>query len=195
MSTTLAPFGFRPVRHPSGSINARAYKVVDAAQAAYGTAIYQGAPVVLETTGMINVAAAGADWLGVMQGVEYTDATGKPVKANFLPATPTGITNVVFYIVDDPDTVFEVQSEATIAGTAIGDQFTTFSATYTAASGSASTGLSTAALTGTLAGAGVQGMATILGFSGYPDNAVGDSYPIVQVQIARPQFRAVKVAI
>lgn len=192
---TLAPFGFRAAYHPNGLIRARAYKVVDTAQAAYGTAIYQGAPVIFETTGMVNVAAAGANWLGIMQGVSYIAADGKPTQANYLPATPTGITNVVFYIIDDPDTVFEVQSEATIAGTAIGDQFTTFSATYTAASGTASTGRSTCALTGTLAGAGAQGMATILGFSNDPKNAVGDSYPIVQVQIARPQFRPLIVAV
>lgn len=196
MSSTLAPFGFRAAFHPSGKIIPKQYAVVDATQAAYGTAIYQGAPVVLTTNGTINVAAAGADWLGVMNGVEYIDALGKPTVSNYLPATPTGITQVKFYILDDPLIVYEVQCGSTIAtAAALGDQPTTFDATYTAASGSASTGLSSCAFSGTLAGAAAQGMARIVDIGRQVDNAWGDTYPIIQVQNARHQYVAVKVAI
>lgn len=196
MSTTLAPFGFRAAYNPSGTIRPRAYKLVDATQAAYGTALYKGAPVMMVTDGSIAVAAAGSDWLGVLDGFEYTDANGKPVKAGYLPASPTGITNVVAFIIDHPDTVYEVFAGGTaVANTAIGDQLTTFHATYTTSSGSTYTGQSTCAFTGVLAGAGVQGMATVLGIGQYADNAWGDTNIILQVQNARPQFRAVKVAI
>lgn len=194
---TLAPFGFRPAYHFGGGIiRPNRYDVVDATQAAYGTALYQGAPVVLNTNGTINVAAAGADWLGVFQGVEYVDANGKPTVANFLPATPTGITKVQIYVIDDPMVVFDVQCGATIAtAAAIGDQPTTFDATYTAASGSTATGLSTAAFSGTLAGAAAQGMARIVGLNRDVANAWGDTYPVIQVMNARHQYVAVKVAI
>lgn len=196
MSASLAPFGFRPAYHPSGTLRARAYKLVDATQAAYGTALYKGAPVVMATTGVLNVAAAGADWLGVLEGFEYIDSAGKPTKAPFLPASPTGITEVWAYVYDDPDVVYEVQAGGTaVANTAIGDQLTTFHATFTTSSGVPATGQSTCAFTGVLAGAGVQGMAKVLGIGLYADNAWGDTNIVLQVQNARPQLSAVKVAI
>jgi hypothetical protein len=197
MSTTLAGFGLRPAYHPSGIIRPRAYKVVDATQAGYATALYKGIPVKLVTDGSIAQATEGADWLGVLEGVEYTDASGKPTKAPYLPASPTGITNVVFYVIDDPDTVYDVQCSAAVANTAIGDQLTTFSNTAgsTEADGSTATGTSAMAMSGTLAGAGVQGLMTVVGLTLTQDNAWGDTYTIVQVRNARHQFNAVKVAI
>lgn len=196
MPATLAPFGFRAVYHPSGAVRPRQYTVVDATQAAYATPIYRGAPVVWNTNGSLNVAAAGADWLGVFDGVEYNDANGKPVTSNFWPGTTTGATLIKLYVIDDPLVVYEVQCGATLTSPiVIGDQLTTFDATYTAASGSSATGLSTAAFSGTLAGAGAQGMARILDFGRQVDNAFSDTYPIVQVQNARPQYVALKVAI
>lgn len=197
MSATLSGFGLRPAYHPSGTIRPRAYKVVDATQAGYATALFKGLPVTLVTDGSIARAAEGADWLGVMEGVEYTDAAGKPTKAPNLPASQTGITNVVFYVIDDPETVFDVQCSAAVANTAIGDQLTTFSNTAgsTEADGSTAIGISKMAMSGVLAGAGVQGLMRIVGLSGGVDNDWGDANTIVQVKNARPQFSAVKVAI
>jgi hypothetical protein len=197
MTASLAGFGLRPAYHPSGVIRPRAFKVVDATQAAYASVLYKGVPVKLVTDGSIAQATEGADWLGVMDSVEYTAADGKPTKAPYLPASPTGITNVVFYVVDDPATVFEVQCSAAVANTAIGDGLTTFSNTagYTEADGSTATGMSKMAMSGTLAGAGVQGMMTVLGLAGQIDNTWSDTYPIVQVKNARPQLAAVKLAV
>jgi len=196
MSATLAPFGFRPAYHPSGIIRQTQYTVVDATQAAYATPMYKGSPVVWNTNGSLNIAAAGADWLGVFAGVEYVDVYGKPTMSNFWPGTLTGATQIRFYVWDDPLIVHAVQCGATVtSAAAIGDQLTTFDATYTAASGSTATGLSTAAFSGTLAGAGAQGMARIIDFYRAVDNAFSDTYPIVLVQNARPQYVALKVAI
>ena len=61
--------------------------------------------------------------------------------------------------------------------------------------GSTSTGLSAATLSATLAGAGVQAQWRIVGFAGYVDNTPGDAFTIVQVQLARSQYVANKVAI
>lgn len=197
MSTTLAPFGLRAAYHPSGTIRPRAYKVVDATQAAYATALFKGAPVVLATDGSIAVAASTAAWLGVFDGCEYTDANGKPTKAPNLPASQTGITNVVMYVIDDPDVVYEVQCSTTaVANTAVGDQLLGYDVgTYTASSGSTRSGQSTFAFTGALSGAGVQGNALVLGIAGQVNNAFGDAYTIVQVRNSRPQLGAVNVAI
>lgn len=197
MSATLSGFGLRPAYHPSGTIRPRAYKVVDATQAAYATALYKGIPVKLVTDGSIAQATEGADWLGVLEGVEYTDAAGKPTKAPYLPASPTGITNVVFYVLDDPHTLFDVQCSAAVANTAIGDQLTTFSNTGGSqeSDGSTAIGISKMAMSGVLAGAGNQGLMAIVGLSGGVDNAWGDAYTIVQVRNARHQYNAVKVAV
>jgi hypothetical protein len=197
MSATNNPFGFRAAYHYSGGvIRPTMYTVVDATQAAYATSIYNGAPVVWNTNGSLNVAAAAADWLGVFAGCEYTDSTGKPVNLSYWPGTTTGATNIRLYVLDDPNIIYEVQCTTTLTSAiCIGDQLTTFDGTYTAGSGSSTTGQSTAAFSGVLAGAGVQGMARIIGAGRQVDNAFSDSYPIVQVQNARHQYVAVKTAI
>ncbi len=195
MSTTLAPFGFRAAYHPSGTIRTRQFTVIDATQASYGTAFYAGAPVKLVTDGSMAVGAAGGDILGILDSIEFIDDQGVPRKDGYLKATPTGYTQIVFNVLDDPDMVFEVQVEAQLAATSVGDALTTFSSTYTAATGSTYTHKATTACTAALAGAGTQGLFTVLGLAKYSDNAWADSYPIVQVKIARPQLAAVRVAI
>jgi hypothetical protein len=131
-----------------------------------------------------------------MSGVEYIDSTGKPTNLAYWPGTLTGATQIRIYVLDDPNLIFEVQCTTTLTSPiCIGDQLTTFDGTYTAGSGSATTGQSTAAFSGTLAGAGVQGMARIIGAGRQVDNSFADAFPIVQVQNARHQFVAVKVAI
>ena len=196
MSTTLAPFGLRPAYNPSGTIRPRAYTLA-AGQASYGTALYKGAPVSLATDGTMIIAAGTTNaWLGVLEGFEYIDAYGKPTKAPFLPATPAGITNVVAYVIDDPDTVFEVQCGTTaVAITAVGAQLTAPDGTYGFASGNTATGNSTFAFSGAVVAAGAQGMVTVLGLAPRVDNEWGDAYTILHVQNSNPLFRAAKVAI
>jgi hypothetical protein len=198
MTTAVQTFGLRPVFHPSGLDRATPYLVVDATQAAYGTALYKYAPVTWVTSGQINVAAASTtNWLGVMAGVDYTDSNGKFVQANFLPATPTGATNIRIWVWDDPAIVYDAGFEATgaaLTNTMILDQ-ANFGGTSTTASGSTTTGLSSCGLATTLAGAGVQGQVRILGIAPNVDNAIGDVGLIVRVQNANPQTVAPKVAI
>ena len=198
MSSAVQTFGLRPVFHPSGLDRATPYKVVDATQAAYGTQLFKYAPVTWITSGQINVAAASTtNWLGVFAGVEYTDANGRFVQANTLPATPTGATNITIWVWDDPAIVYEAGFEATAASLTnamLLDQ-ANFGATFTTASGTALTGLSTCGLSTSLAGAGTQGQVRILGTAPYPDNNIGDVGLIVRVQIANAQTVAPKTAI
>lgn len=78
--------------------------------AASATAIYQGDPVKMLSTGTIGVAAAGDVLLGSLNGIFYTDAsTKKPVYANHLDASNTA-TDIVGFISDDPYERFEIQS-------------------------------------------------------------------------------------
>lgn len=189
MSLIAAPFGFRPAYGVNGQPRAQQYTIAGA----YGTAIYKGSMVTLNTNGTITIAAAAADFLGVFQGVEYVDATGKPTYSNFWPAAQAIQSGSVprAYVWSDPETVFEVQANGSVAQTAIGDQ----SDVVNVGTGSAQTGLSTSALNSTLAGAGAQGQWKIIAISPYPDNIAGDPFTIVQVQMARSQFVANKVAV
>lgn len=191
MSATLAGFGLRPVYHPSGIDRASVYTIA----AAYNTAIYKGSPVTLNTNGTITIGAAAADFLGAFAGVEYVDVTGKPTYSNYWPASHTVLsgTTSTAYVYDDPNIVYEIQCDGSVAQTAIGDQADFTSATV--ASGSTSTGISSSTMSASLAGAGVQGQLRIVGFGLAPDNAVGDAYTVVRVTNARSQFVAVKVAI
>lgn len=186
MSATSAPFGFRPAYNPIGLERAKPYTIASA----YGTAIYKNAPVILNTNGTVVVGTAAADILGVFAGVEYTDATGK---RNYSPYWPAGTvaTDIVAWVYDDPNEVYEVQANGAVAQTAIGDQ----ADCVNPGTGSAATGLSSSGLSSSLAGAGVQAQFRIIGFAKDVDNVPGDAYTIVQVQIARHQFIANKVAI
>jgi len=189
MSATNSPFGFRPVDHPTGNARAKVYQIASG----YATTLYKGTMVTLNTSGTITISAAAADFLGIFMGCEYVDSTGKPTVSNFWPASTTVLsgTTVTAYVLDDEDTEFEVQSDGSVAQTAIGDQADVTSV----GTGSTSTGLSTSTLNSTLVGAGVQGQWRIIGFGQAPDNAVGDAFTVVRVKMARSQYRANKTAI
>lgn len=183
-----APFGFRPAYHPTGMLRATAYAIASA----YGTAIYKGDPVILNTNGTIVAGTAAADLLGVFHGVEYVDPTGKPTVSNFWPAGTAVLSgsDVRAWVYDDPATVYDVQANGSVAATAIGDQ-----ADVVTAAGDAQTGLSKAVLNSTLVGVGIQGQFRIVGFNLDQGNAAGDSFTVVQVKLARHQYVANKVAI
>lgn len=189
MSANLAPFGFRPAYHPSGLDRAAKFTIAGG----YGSVIYKNMPVILNTNGTIVQGTAAADLLGVFAGVEFIDGTGRPVLSNYWPAAQavqSGSVPVAWVYVD-PAIVYEVQADGSIPQTAIGDQADVSNVT----AGSASTGLSAATLSSSLAGAGVQAQFRIVGFGQQVDNLPGDAYTIVQVQLARQQFVANKVAV
>lgn len=185
MSATLAPFGFQPVWHPTGLDRGIAYTIAST----YGTSIYKYDPVLLNTNGTITIGGTTGDLLGVFNGVEYTDATGKPTWSNYWPAATTA-TAITAWVWVDPQIVYQVQANGTVASTAVGDQANT--GTY---AGSTSTGLSATPLSSSLAGNGVQAQWRIVGLAPYADNAWGDAYTVLWVQIAQQQYTSNKVAV
>lgn len=189
MSTTSAPFGFRPAYHPTGLDRARKYNIASG----YAANIFKGQPVILNTNGTVVAGTAAADLLGVFAGCEYTDSNGKPTVSNYWPTGTTiaSGTTATAWVYDDPSEVYEVQADGSVAQTAVGDQ----ADVSNVATGSTMTGLSTATLSASLAGAGVQAQFRIVGFSQAVDNTPGDAFTVVQVQIARHQFVSNKVAI
>ena len=91
-----------------------------------GTEIYNGQLVALSTAGLpagvtvspsaIKIPSTSADAtagiVGVMQGCRYISAEGQLLFKNFLPANLDngGATEIVIFVNDDPNTVFQIQA-------------------------------------------------------------------------------------
>jgi hypothetical protein len=188
MSSTNAPFGLRPAFHPSGLDRAQA--LANGIPSAYATDILKGQPVTyVAGSGVIEPVNATSDAVaGAFAGVEWTDTTGRRRVSNYWPANTAYQTgSCVAYFYNDARIVYEIQASGSVAQTAVGldANFTNLSA------GSNVTGLSQATLNPTPLSTGTQGQVQILDIAPYPDNAWGDSYTIVRVQVAKPQIAAV----
>jgi hypothetical protein len=173
----------RPSFHPSGLD--RATVLADGIPSGYATNLLKGQPVALNTSGVIIAATAGSAYQGAFAGVEFTDTTGRRRVSNYWPASTTGTAIVVYYY-SDPNIVYDIQADGSLAQTSIGDQanFTNITA------GSTTTGLSACTISTTLAGTSAVGDMRIIGLSNGVDNAWGDAYVVVQVQVSRSQFVA-----
>jgi len=142
MANVVEKYGLRPSRQLNGSpfINAQnRYRIA----ANYGTAIYQGDLVIPVTGGGIERATANTSnaVVGVFNGCFYTDpTTQKPTFSNFYPGT-VNASDIIAMVVDGPDTVFEVKSNASFA---VADLFKNYSITNV--TGSTKTGISFAQL-------------------------------------------------
>jgi len=185
MSSTSAPFGLRPAFHPSGLDRAQA--LAGGIASAYSSDILKGQPVKYNpSAGTIIIATVGAAYSGAFAGVEWTDTTGRRRVSNYWPAnTAYQAGSCVAYFYNDANIVYEIQTDATIAQTSLGNEYN-FS---NIAAGSNTTGLSAATLgVSTAVGNGAQGDMRVVDIAPYPDNAWGDSYVIVRVVNARSQY-------
>lgn len=185
MSSTSAPFGLRPAFHPSGLDRAQA--LANGITSGYTSNILKGQPVQYSASaGVIIIATVGAVWSGAFAGVEWTDTTGRRRISNYWPAqTAFQAGSCVAYFYNDNNIVYEIQSDATIAQTAIGNEYN-FS---NIAAGSATTGLSQCTLgVSTAVGNGNPGDMRVVDIAPYVDNAWGDAFVIVRVVNSRSQF-------
>ena len=185
MSSTSAPFGLRPAFHPSGLDRAQA--LANGITSGYASAILKGQPVQYSASaGVIIIATVGAIWSGAFAGVEWTDTTGRRRVSNFWPAATTfQAGSCIAYFYNDQNIVYEIQSDATMAQTVIGNEYN-FS---NIAAGSTTTGLSQATLgVSTAVGNGSPGDMRVVDIAPYVDNAWGDSFVIVRVVNSRSQF-------
>lgn len=194
MSSTSAPFGFRPSFHNSGQMRPKAYTIAST----YAANIFMGDPVKLVDAGTIQLGTSdgsrtgtvdGVLLLGIFAGVEYTDALGKPTVSNFWP-TGTTATNIVAYVFDDPETLFDVQYAnpgtpgTDTVQTAVGEECDWVP---TAAGGSTSTGLSSTSLTAIMA---TSGQFQITRFALFPNDSLTDAYVTATVRINEHQYKA-----
>ena len=143
MANKDASFGLKPVRMMGGSPYSGGqsrYRIA----ANYGTNIFQGDLVAQVTGGGIELHADGGTVpiVGVFNGCMFTDpTTSEQVFSNHYPAS-TNASDIIAFVHDDPNTVFEIQADDTFP---VADLFGNFDIVYTN-SGSTTTGISGAEL-------------------------------------------------
>ena len=194
MSSTSAPFGFRPSYHNSGQMRPKAYTIASA----YAANIFSGDPVKLTDNGVIELGTSdgtrsgtpgGVLLLGIFAGCQYNDANGRPVVSPFWPSGATG-TEIVAWVYDDPETLFDVQYTnpgtpgVTTVQTAVGEE-----CDWTVASpgGSTQTGLSSTQL-GVIEA--TSGQFQITGFGYNINDSLTDAYVVVTVRINEHHYKA-----
>ena len=183
MATTATPYGFKPLNHIGGTPYAGAVRHIKIASG-FGTNIFNGSVVglvagsgtinVVTTTGAASGAVFPAGVIGVFVGCTYTDPTSK--NKTFSNHWPTGTvaSDAMAYVVDDPQVLFQVQADATVAQTALGAN-APLAAVQSTSTGDTTTGVSTTALdadevtTATVA-------FRIVDFVESPDSTVGDAF-------------------
>jgi len=184
MSAVSAPFGLRPSFHPSGLD--RAIALANGIASGYPTGILKGQPVALNN-GSINAAVAGNAYQGAFAGHEWTDVSGRRQISNQWTANTAYIAgSQVTYYYSDPNIVYDIQANGSLAQTSIGDQANFASI----AAGSTTTGLSQCMISTSLVGSGAVGDLRIIGLTPAVDNDWGDAFTVVQVQVSRSQYVA-----
>ena len=181
MATTATPYGFKPLNHVGGTPYAGAVRHIKIASG-FGTNIFNGSIVNIVAAGTIEVVTdigSNADQfpagvIGVFVGCTYTDPTSK--NKTFSNHWPTGTvaSDAMAYVVDDPQVLFQVQADATVAQTALGAN------APLAAVQSTSTGDTTSGVSNTALDADVTQTTTnafrIVDFVESTDSTVGDAF-------------------
>jgi hypothetical protein len=182
MSTIAAPYGLRPVNVLGGQVmthGIRQYPITTA----YATNIFNGDLVkIVAATGTLekDTATTGNLPVGVFIGCEYHDNSMGLLHRQYWPASTvvrTGTTPMA-YVVDDPDVLFEIQADGSVAQTKL-----QLNANVIQTAGLTATGNSKVAL----ATSGIANTATfplrIVDFVRRPGASVGDLFTDVVVRL------------
>lgn len=193
MSTVSRPRGLQQVKMLGGRYNSHGltqYKI----PANYSVAIFNGDPVVMTASGStrgtvarMNATAtattvtSSGTWLGVFLGCEYIDPNSRQlVHRQYYPGSitpPSG--DIIAYVADDPDALFEIQADDTLAQAALG----TNAAIIQTAVGSTTTGNSGLQLDAS----SIESTSTlplrIVDFVTRSGSAIGDTYTDVIVRL------------
>ena len=186
MASTAAPYGLKPVNLIGGQPYAGSTRQIKIASG-YGTNIFNGSVVSIVTAGTLEIVTTvgsnssvfPAGTIGVFVGCSYTDPNSKQkVFAQYWPAS-TVASDAVGYVVDDPDVVFQIQADASIAQAGLGAN-APLAAVQSTSTGSTTTGNSTTALDATVATT-TQAF-RIVDFVDSPNSSVGDAFTDVLVK-------------
>lgn len=176
MSALLQPQGLVPVRHPSGTI--RVENQVDGITSGYAFNMFTGSPIMRGTSGNIELSAGSPNvCMGVFQGCEFTSGTKRFLLGYWPASTVYDAGSMIVRFTMDPDIIYEGQSSGPVALVDVGGGIN-----ISAVSGNTSHGFSTQTLS-TPTGA-TAATFRIVNIAPYDDNAWGDAYTKVLVQIA-----------
>jgi hypothetical protein len=165
MANKDAAFGLRPIgkvgqNRDNGGLSEYSIAANDT------STIYFNDPVKATAAGTIDVAGAGGDLLGSLNGVFYTDpTTKKPTWANHY--SQVNAADTVAFVSDDPYERFEIQSNGTNAITQA-SVFFNYDIAYTA--GDSANYVSKVELN-EASGVSTAAQLRLLGFSKDPDNS------------------------
>ena len=166
MANKNAPFGARLVGKLGSGVTTNGTTEYKIASGASGN-IFSGDLVKMTNTGTILVSAAGDESIGVFRGCQFTDTNGDVVFKSHYP-DDTVASDIVAFVHDDPNAVFEIQSAGSPAQTDVG-----LNADISYTAGSTKTGMSAVELSGTTAA--TTATFRIMGFSSDPDNSTTGS--------------------
>lgn len=130
MATTAAPYGLRPINLIGGQVFAGSTRQIKIASG-YAANIFFGDVVAIGTDGTIvkvtnvgtNADQFPAGTVGVFVGCTYTDPNLKyKLNAQYWP-TGTVASDAMAYVVDDPDTLFQIQADDAVTQTMLGSNF------------------------------------------------------------------------
>jgi len=186
MANVLERFGLRPSRQLNGSpfINAQnRYRIASG----NSTSIFQGDLVKPLASGTISryVTNTSDTVVGVFNGCFYTDPnTQKPTFSNFYPQS-TNASDIIAFVIDAPDTVFEINADEVFA---VADIFKNY--TVNNATGNTQTGISLVQLDVSLSGVEGSYVVQAIDISQDPNNSdVSTSNANIMVRINNHFYR------
>lgn len=179
MATTATPTGAEPTDtlSASGSFTGKVRHIKVAS--GYGTAIFYGDFVKLVNTGTVekDTGTATLTPVGVFVGCAFTSpTTGELTFSQTFPAS-TAASDIVAYVVDDPNVLMRMQSDEAIAQTGLGNNVAVIQT-----AGSTSIGRSKNAVDGSSIDTTNTLPLRIVDFVNGPKSAVGDAFTDVIVK-------------
>lgn len=179
MANVNAPRGALPMRRNDGSTAAFTFNPYTLVSG-LAQNIFFGDVVKYTTTGVINLVTSAEQARGIFQGCEYTDATGTRIKSKYWPSG-TVATNIVCYVIDDPNISFEMQFDIAMASGSAAAQGKIYNLTGTV-SGSTADGLSRSQLTYASQSSISGGLVRVLSFINRPDNDSSSAQAFAKVE-------------
>jgi hypothetical protein len=179
MATTATPMGAEPTDtlSASGSFTGKVRHIKVAS--GYGTAIFYGDFVKLVNTGTVekDTGTTTLTPVGVFVGCAFTSpTTGELTFSQTFPAS-TAASDIVAYVVDDPNVLMRMQSDEAIAQTGLGNNVAVVQT-----AGSTSIGRSKNAVDGSSIATTNTLPLRIIDFVDGPTSEVGDTYTDVIVK-------------
>ena len=179
MATTATPMGAEPTDtlSASGSFTGKVRHIKVAS--GYGTAIFYGDFVKLVSTGTVekDTGTTTLTPVGVFVGCAFTSPTTDELTFSQTFPASTAASDIVAYVVDDPNVLMRMQSDEAIAQTGLGNNVAVVQT-----AGSTSIGRSKNAVDGSSIATTSTLPLRIIDFVDGPTSAVGDAFTDVIVK-------------